>query len=54
MELLIALIKGTVCVICGLVFAVLFTLFMNKKPALASVILIICLIAVFTLKFYFN
>lgn len=54
MKLLIALIKGIGCVIGLLIFVVLFAVFMNKKPILASVILFIFFIIIATLGFYFN
>ena len=54
MDLLIALIKGISSVIGLLVFVVLFAVFINKKPVLASVMLLICFIIITTLGFYFS
>ena len=54
MELLIAFLKGIGCVIGLLVFAVLFTVAMKKKPVLTSVMLLICFIIIATLGFYFS
>lgn len=54
MDLLIAFLKGIGCVIGLLIFVVLFAVFMNKKPILASVILFIFFIIIATLGFYFS
>lgn len=54
MDLLIALIKGISSVIGLLVFVVLFAVFINKKPVLASIILFVFFIIIATLGFYFS